>query len=451
MIKYLFLLLIATAGFAQDYQGPYVPYRKGSQWGYADTNGKIIIAPQYSRVAEESISSDGTGMFYKVYKAGKSGVIDAAGQTIVPVEFDSVYVRGIDWDSHLYLVQRAGLWGMYSMDGKLSIPVEYDAIEKTYGERDGTPEGKTFIVKKGREHLIIDDENKVLARDLDDAEELRFDAIKLKKGSRYALFNIRERKAVTPFEYDTIAVIDADDYSRTQPVKIFYGTCNGKMYLLDIEGNRQEITEEPYLSESSGWVIVESLERFEGQEKEKIITPEDVEKAVYTTKIEEKDGYNYITSQRKLWLGSGNFIKDPNKALIGFYSGGFVPPVYSKIVLFEREGPMVVYKGQKAGLYSTETSAMQLEPTYDAIHQAGSVFVLEKNKKTGIFDDHGKGLKNGDAGTVCIEPAYDSYVNRFALYNNPKSPVRAVFTVYEFALKGKTCYVGQNGVKFYED
>jgi hypothetical protein len=449
MIKYL-LLLIATTAFAQDFTGILVPYRKGAQWGYADTNGKILVEPQYSRVAEEGIRTKGTTEQFQVYKSGKSGVIDATGKSIVPVEFDSVYLRGINWESHLYLVQRSGLWGMYSMDGKLSIPVQYDAIQKTYGERDGTPEGKTFIVKKGKQHLVIGNENKVLAGDLEEAEVLRYDGVRLKKGGKYALFNIRESKAVTPFEYDTLMVIEIDDYSRTKPTKIFYGTSKGKMYLLDVDGNRQEVAEAPYLSESNGWNIMQGIPEFNGFNTEKVITPQDVSKAIYTTKIEEKDGYSYSTAQLKLWPYSGNFIKDPKKELIGFYSGGFVPPVYSKIVLFENEGPVVLYKGSKAGLYSTDTKTMQLEPAYDAIHQAGRIFILEKNKKTGIFDDFANGLKKGDAGTVFIEPEYDRFVFCNQYYTNTR-PTRAVFAVYKFILKEKICSVGMNGVKFYED
>jgi WG containing repeat len=456
MIKYLAILLVATAALAQEYNGPYVPYRKANAWGYADTLGKIIVTPAYDRVSDNGISSHTTGMQYKVYKAGKSGVIDSKGNIVVPVEFDSVYPRGFGYKDHGFLVEREGLWGMYTMNGKLSIPVQYQDLHKTYFERDNTPQGKTYFAKKGNEYLVIDDQDNMLVGGLDGVSELCRDGVRLKKGGKYALFNIRERKAVTPFEYDSLAVIAIDPYTDYDVSDIFYGAANGKMYLLDVDGNRREVSKMPEIGNDSGSIPFMSVDP-DIIIEEKVINADNVDNSLYSTDINEKDGHKYIFSNLKCYPDGSMFIRHPKKNLIGILGvrrdveadgiTPFLPPLYNKIGLFDNLPVVVVYQGDKAGLHSLETNRLQLEPGYDAIKYQGQ-FVLVSKGKTGIFDDNHNGLVKGEPNTVYIAPAYDGYLKRVDLSAFGRC---RDFRAYVFLQKGKTCYVGHNGVKFFED
>ncbi len=77
----LLALLISTHLSAQ--QDPIlVPYKKGALWGYADTTGKILIAPEYNKV---EFFSEGKAI---VTKNEKLGFINTKGEVIIPVEFD---------------------------------------------------------------------------------------------------------------------------------------------------------------------------------------------------------------------------------------------------------------------------------------------------------------------------------------------------------------------------
>ncbi len=92
MIRYLFILLVATAGSGQDYTGVLVPYRKDSLWGYADTLGNVKITPVYDSITDNAITNTGLGDKYITYKAGKAGVIDNLGNTVISFEYDSLAV-----------------------------------------------------------------------------------------------------------------------------------------------------------------------------------------------------------------------------------------------------------------------------------------------------------------------------------------------------------------------
>ena len=76
-----FQLLISTMFvFAQNKQ--LLPVKCGTTWGYIDTAGKIIIAPQY----EMAMDFESNG-YAKVFKEGKQGYVDLSGREVLPVAY----------------------------------------------------------------------------------------------------------------------------------------------------------------------------------------------------------------------------------------------------------------------------------------------------------------------------------------------------------------------------
>ncbi|MCW4469299.1 WG repeat-containing protein [Flavobacterium sp. MFBS3-15] len=442
MAKFLFFALFCIANALAQSNDVYVPYRKGSLWGYSDANGKVIIEPVYDKVDIKSIEGQ-----YKVYKTGKAGIIDGSGSVVFEPEFDSIFARYYNPRGHMFFVQKKGLWGLYTHEGKEMVPIKYNLLDKFFFHRGHLTDGKIFMAKKGNEYYIITNEDKVLESGLQAAVEMSHDGVKLKKGNKFALFNLSESRTVTGFEFDSLAMIDQDfDYADAKG-KIFYGAIGNKNYAVSIDGKKEELKQKPDLTEN-GLSVMSSFIELYTQREEITLIAEEVNPDFYST-LRTNGKHEYKPAQIPGW-NAGYVIKSNKKQLIGLEGRRgefFIPPVYGKITVFDSWGKTVVlYNDKKAGLYNYETSTLLIPHNYDAIHDMG-VKVLESKGKVGIFDDNGRGLALGMEGTVLIEPAYDKFITRIDLNSRSRSD----FYIYEFIDKGKTCYVGSNGVKFFED
>lgn len=433
----LFFALFYIGNVFAQTEGVYVPYRKGDLWGYSDANGKIIIEPVYDKVGERHIEGQ-----FKVYKNGKVGIADRSGAVIFTPQFDSIFPRYYNPRGHMLFVQKDGLWGLYTHEGKEMVPIKYDELDKTHSHHNNATDGKIFVAKKGNEYFVISNEDKVLEGGLQSVKEMSNDGVKLKRGNKFALFSLDESKAVTAFEFDSIAMLDVGWNYKSD--KIFYGAIGEKNYAISIDGKKVELEKRPDLRES-GLAVEEGFNKY-FPHKERMILPEQVMPGEYSP-LKTNGKYNYRTSAIDGWK-YGNAIKAEKKKLIGLEGKRgeyFIPPIYSKLILFEYNDPVVVYEGKKAGLYNCETNIMMIPPAYDAIHNVG-LYVLERKGKVGIFDERGMGRPVGAADTFLIEPAYDEYIERIELLSDSYRD----FYVYKFLDKGKVCYVGMNGVKLFE-
>ncbi|MCX7655143.1 MAG: WG repeat-containing protein [Treponemataceae bacterium] len=96
-----------------------VPYRKGSQWGFADRQKKIILEPVYE---EARCFAEGRAA---VKKEGKWGFIDVAGKLRVPCTFGTV----VDFEGpRTYAAlpaKESNRWGVIDTEGNTILPFEY--------------------------------------------------------------------------------------------------------------------------------------------------------------------------------------------------------------------------------------------------------------------------------------------------------------------------------------
>jgi len=146
-ILFLFFLISSQYIFSQ-----YIPYCEKGKWGFATTNGKIIISCEYDEV--NFYSDDNLA---KVKKTGKYGYINKQGAIVIPFDYDNCnrtyevyrekHTIGIKRkpDIHLnydlntediklnrYIVSKNNKFGILSLTEelpKMIVPIEYSNIQ----------------------------------------------------------------------------------------------------------------------------------------------------------------------------------------------------------------------------------------------------------------------------------------------------------------------------------
>ncbi len=125
-----------------------IPFRQGSLWGYADTNGVIQIKPAFDKAAFFNYSQQ----FTQVFKDGKVSLIDHQGKTLFPFSDRYQHLAGV------FVVALNGKQGIYSEQGVQLVAPDYDnlkyaALYQKY--RDESHKHK-FIGRKGAEYFLVD-------------------------------------------------------------------------------------------------------------------------------------------------------------------------------------------------------------------------------------------------------------------------------------------------------
>ena len=98
----------------------------GQRYGMVDTSGNILLPLEY----------DNLSLFYAMYPSdklkrselvqavshGKTGVFDLAGKPVVPIAYGAVNL----FDNDRILVEKDGKWGMIDRAGNVLLPFDYD-------------------------------------------------------------------------------------------------------------------------------------------------------------------------------------------------------------------------------------------------------------------------------------------------------------------------------------
>ncbi len=108
----IFILLLSIASGIQnaEAQGQLIPYRKGNLWGYADTNGKIVVEPIYNEV--EHLFGK---RFACVQQNAQWGLIDNAGKVRIKPQFYKLFSLGHDLFG---ITDRGGFYFICDSTGK---------------------------------------------------------------------------------------------------------------------------------------------------------------------------------------------------------------------------------------------------------------------------------------------------------------------------------------------
>lgn len=103
---------------------PWVPVKVNRQWGYADTSGRVMIAPQFD-AADQFF-----GKYAVVQKGNKAYVIDTSGTILTPKGHDQI----LQLEDSIFAVYKnsnengEGGWGAEKLGGTEILSTSYDKI-----------------------------------------------------------------------------------------------------------------------------------------------------------------------------------------------------------------------------------------------------------------------------------------------------------------------------------
>jgi len=130
-------------------------FRQNGLLGIMDTQGKMIVAPQYTWVKNFYKSSD-----QKISVKdtdGRAGMIDLNGRIIIPCEYSYV---GYYQPTQTHTVHvKNGKWGLLDAQGQTILPVIYDAVNvhETYGlnEIAVSKDGRCYFINAQQQEVQV--------------------------------------------------------------------------------------------------------------------------------------------------------------------------------------------------------------------------------------------------------------------------------------------------------
>ncbi len=137
-----------------------IPYNNNNHWGYADTNGNVIIPAQWSQasffIGDRARVGIGESQNYS-YSC--IATINKAGNYIIPPSrhWSGAY---IGWSSQLNSFDSTGLWGLIDTNNNLIIPYQWQA--PSYSSFNMSLTDSYKVVTSGGVNGLIDRNNKLV-------------------------------------------------------------------------------------------------------------------------------------------------------------------------------------------------------------------------------------------------------------------------------------------------
>ena len=156
----------------------------------------------------------------------KKGLIDLQGNIILPIEYDNIYCYQ-DW----MVVQKDCKWGLMNYAGETLIPLENDSYNNGYSDYT-----KVIYFLKDTAYsyaYITGSKKKVILNDITYAMNEDLGILIVKKDSLFGVFNVFMNKMVVPCVYDIVSFVSFP--SEEERVAIHVG-MNKKQGVMSIEG-----------------------------------------------------------------------------------------------------------------------------------------------------------------------------------------------------------------------
>ncbi len=93
-------------------------FAQGDQWGYLNTEGTVVVQPQYESVGPL------VGGRAAVQQEGKWGFLDTEGNIVIEPQFEEY--GSYDAQSKEISVKQEGKWGVIDLQGTVIVPFQYD-------------------------------------------------------------------------------------------------------------------------------------------------------------------------------------------------------------------------------------------------------------------------------------------------------------------------------------
>lgn len=184
----------------------YIVLVKGEKYGFAKSDGSLITAIKYDYESGILQSSEFKNAFAKVWQKSKVGIVDTAGNKLMPAIFQDIK----QYDTkELIAVKKRGKWGYSNQSLQLIIPYDF---EDAYTFRNGTG-----LVKKEDQWFTIDKDANIQPATFDSIE-LKDGYYIIKKGGLIGLMSL-DYKILTssiyssyrPYKKDWIQLINGTD------------------------------------------------------------------------------------------------------------------------------------------------------------------------------------------------------------------------------------------------
>ncbi len=378
----------------------FLPFKKGSLWGYINQEGIEMIPALYEEV---NYFSEGLAV---VLKDGQYGYINKRGKVIIPFMWDDAD----PFINHCAVVSRKGKYGLLGRNGDLLIPLEYDELTE--------PVEEICVVMKDNRAAYSDIRGHIITGfDFDVAEDFRNGFAIVGSDDLYGLINRRGDIAVE-IAYDHLSWASED---------LLKASLNGKWGFINRVG--QVILPLIYdaagsFSEDKALVALNGKCGFVNTEGRIIIplnfrfTEHMLNSAVF------RNGYVLLANKgrntvldslgNKLHFPSYENTGIPNEGLIPVQKNrkwGFadtagrlkIPCTFQEVSAFTN-GTAIVRSNNLSGIIDT-TGNWILSPDYDAVNRTSGHFILQKHGLYGMFSR--KGILIADCDYDRVEILFD--------------------------------------------
>lgn len=135
-----FIICTVSSAFAATN----VVVKENNLFGLCDSQGKVLVAPQYKKMIKLGESS------FIVQKKSKFGLVDINGNILIPIKYTHVErILG------KYLkIGRSGKYALYDEFGNELLPREYSSIDLLFGEM--------FLICKNFKYGVADKEGNII-------------------------------------------------------------------------------------------------------------------------------------------------------------------------------------------------------------------------------------------------------------------------------------------------
>ncbi|MBP6827183.1 MAG: WG repeat-containing protein [Saprospiraceae bacterium] len=122
-------------------------FTRDGKWGLLDTKGKEVLPPEFERIEP----SEPNGQLLTVQVAGKKGVVDINGRTVLEAGFE--FIRGIPGSN--FAVGVSGKYGIINKKNEVILPLEYDSIYVRF-------DGRIMVVRRGDRFGMVNFKGQIL-------------------------------------------------------------------------------------------------------------------------------------------------------------------------------------------------------------------------------------------------------------------------------------------------
>ncbi|MNJ90786.1 KWG Leptospira [compost metagenome] len=177
--------------------------------GYLSKNGQTAIPATFDYYTNAKTEGEFVGLYAKVSKANKFGIIDRFGKPVIPFTYSKL--GGV---SNLIAFEKAGKWGYIDIQNKIVIPAMYETAESF---KSGLGVVQMLTLKgavNAKGETVIPVEHTTI-KPLDESHFI------VSLGAFYGIYT-NKGKLVVPMEYINVRKVQDDFYILTKGTELHY-------------------------------------------------------------------------------------------------------------------------------------------------------------------------------------------------------------------------------------